>query len=143
MSTKYEDISYDLIDGIYDAIYNKAIYGGVTYPVYKSIPKTPAATYVFIGNVEQIEDGTKDNYIYSGTVQIQVVDASKERADMKLAQNIMNVVRQTLKPTRSTTFTIGSHTLIVFNPESSTTLTGEEIGIMQIRIIDLYNFLIQ
>jgi len=142
MSVKYEDISYDLIDGIYDVLNGSTTYGGTTYPVYKSIPKTPASVYVFIGNIVEIENGTKDTFMYEGTIQIHVVDSSKERGDLKLAQGLMNVIRQKLKATRSATFTIGSHTLVVFDPESSTTMTGEEIGISKIRIVDLYNFLI-
>ena len=142
MSTTYDDISYDLTDGIYDVLNTHVTVGSVTYPVYKSVPKTPATTYVLIANIEQSEEGTKDYFIYTGTIQIHVVDSSKERGDLKLAQSIMNVVRQHLKPTRATTFTIGSHTLVVFNPESSTTLTGEEIGISKVRIVDLYTFLI-
>ena len=143
MSTTYDDISYDLIDGIYDVLDTHATFGSVTYPVYKSIPKVPASIYVFVGNIVQTVDGTKDAFHYGGTVQVHVVDNSKERGDLKLAQGLMNVVRQHLKATRSTVFSIGSHTLIVFNPESSTTMTGEEIGITTIRIVDLYNFLIQ
>ncbi|MFH1194082.1 MAG: hypothetical protein V1720_00135 [bacterium] len=115
----------------------------VTYPIYKSIPKPAAVTYVFVGNVIQAEDGTKDSFIYNGTVQIHIVDESKERGDMKLAQSILNVVRGLLKPARSTVFVCGSKTLVEFTPESLSTLTGEEIGISKIRLIDMYNFIIQ
>jgi hypothetical protein len=143
MSVTYDDISYDLIDGIYDVLNTHTTYGGTTYPVYKSIPKTPASIYVFVGNIVETENGTKDDFMYEGTIQIHVVDSSKERGDLKLAQGLMNVVRQHLKATRAAVFTIGSHTLITFTPESSTTLTGEEIGISKIRMVDIYNFLIQ
>ncbi len=143
MSVTYDDIGYDLIDGIYDVLNTHVTYGGTTYPVYKSIPKTPASVYVYVGNIVQGEDGTKDTFIYDGTVQVHVVDGSKERADMKLAQGILNVVRQHLKATRGATFSIGTHTLVVFDPESSTTLIGEEVGLSKIRIVDIYNFLIQ
>jgi hypothetical protein len=143
MSVTYDDIGYDLIDGIYDVLNTHVTYGGTTYPVYKSIPKTPASVYVYVGNIVQGEDGTKDSFIYDGTVQVHVVDESKERADLKLVQGILNVVRQHLKATRGATFSIGTHTLLVFDPESSSTLIGEEVGLSKIRIVDIYNFLIQ
>ncbi len=144
MSTKYEDISYDLVDGIYDVLTGNVTYSGTTYPVYKSIPKVPASVYVFVGNVVQTEDGTKDSFIYNGTVQVHIVDESKERSDMKLSQNILNVARQLLKPTRSTTFTTGSHTLIILNPESmNPVITMDDKGISKIRLVDMYKFEIQ
>jgi hypothetical protein len=143
MSVTFDEIGYELIDGIYDVLNTYTTYGGITYPVYKSIPKTPASVYIFIGNIVELENGTKDTFMYEGTVQIHVIDSSKERGDLKLAQGLMGVIRQKLKPTRATTFSIGTYTLIVFDPESSTVMTGEEIGISKIRIVDLYNFLIQ
>jgi hypothetical protein len=128
MSVTFDDISYELIDGIYDVLNTHTTYGGTTYPVYKSIPKAPASVYAFM---------------YEGTVQVHVVDSSKERGDLKLAQGLTNVIRQHLKATRGATFSIGTHTLVVFDPESSTTMTGEELGMSKIRIVDIYNFLIQ
>ena len=59
MSTASVDISYDLIDGIYDVLYGNVIYELETIPVYKSVPKTPASVYVLIGDVLGSEDGTK------------------------------------------------------------------------------------
>jgi hypothetical protein len=115
----------------------------VTYPVYKSIPKPPGQTYIFVGNVIQAEDGTKDEFIYNGTVQIHIVDESEFRADMKLSLQILNVARGLLKATRSAVFTVGSRTLIVFEPESLSTLIGDDIGIPKTRLVDMYNFLIQ
>jgi hypothetical protein len=144
MSTGYLDISYDLINGIYTVLNTHVTYGGTTYPVYKSIPKTPASVYVFIGNVLQTEDGTKDSFIYTGSVQIQIVDESQERADLKLSQTILNVVRGLLKPARSTVFTVGSRTLIVLSPESlSTVVQQADNGISKIKLVDMYNFMIQ
>jgi hypothetical protein len=115
-----------------------------TYPVYKSIPKTPAPVYVWIGGVEMIVSGTKDSFHYEGTVQVQVIDESKMRADKELVQDIMNVIRGILKPTRASVFSISPDTLIVFNPESSNELTEQsDAGITKIKVIDIYNFLIE
>jgi hypothetical protein len=145
MSVALIDISYDLINGIFNVLNGNVIYSGTTYPVYKSIPKPPVSTYVFIGNVIQAEDGTKDAFIYNGTVQIHVVDESKERADMKLSQKILGVVRGLLKATKGAVFSIGgTSTLIVFSHESLTSLVSEaDNGISNIRLVDMFNFLIQ
>ena len=55
-----KDISYALIDGIFDTLNNSVTVNAVTYPVYKSIPVSPATTYVKIGEVITSEDGHKD-----------------------------------------------------------------------------------
>jgi hypothetical protein len=107
------------------------------------MPKTPAATYVWVGNVVQIEDGTKDQFIYKGTVQVHIVDETKQRADMTLAYGILGVVRGLLKPARSTVFTCGSRTLVVFSPESLNDMVSMgDSGLSKIRVVDMYNFLI-
>jgi hypothetical protein len=144
MSSTHVDISFDLVDGIFDVLDGNVIYGGTTYPVYKSIPKTPESVYVTIGDVLSSEDGTKDDFVYYGTVQVIVVDESKQRADKKLVQDIMNVVRGLLKPAKATVFTCGSRNLVVFHPESSVPLVEQsDNGISRIRLIDIYNFIIE
>jgi hypothetical protein len=145
MSVALIDISYDLIDGIFDVLNGNVIYSGTTYPVYKSIPKTPAPVYVFIGNVIQAEDGTKDAFIYNGTVQIHVVDESGMSGNLKLSQKILGVVRGLLKATKGAVFSIGgTSTLVVFSHESLTSLVSEaDNGISNIRLVDMFNFLIQ
>jgi hypothetical protein len=152
MSTIFQDISYDLIDGIYTALTNVGVtFESVTYPVYKSVPKTPPPIYVFVGNVIQTEDGTKENFHYSGTVQVHVVDESKERADLKLAQSILNVTRFILKITKSTVFDIqtkdpgiwGTVTLVIFSHDTFNYMVSQAAnGISNIRVLDTYNFLI-
>jgi hypothetical protein len=143
MSTSFVDISYDLVDGIYDVLTTHVTVGGITYPVYKSMPKTPAATYVYICNVLQMEDGTKDSFLYNGTVQIHIVTEGRERADLKLTQDILGVVRSHLKTSKGATFSIGSRTLVVFSHESLSIMinTGDN-GLSNIRFVDMYNFLI-
>jgi len=138
------DISYDLIDGIYDTLNGKVTYSGITYPVYKSIPKTPEQVYVFVGNVIHGEDGTKDTFIYYGTVQVQIIDESKERADMKLSQKILGVVRGLLKTSKGGVFNVVDNTLIVFSHESlNSFVTINDNGISKITTVDMYNFQIQ
>jgi uncharacterized protein (TIGR02145 family) len=141
----FNDIAYSLISGIFTVLSGNVIYGGVSYPVYKSIPKVPATTYVWVGNVIQREEGTKGEFIYTGTVQVQVIDESKERADMKLAQGIMNVCRGLLKPTKGSTFPIGiTHALIVFAHESFNPMVFQSPnGVTQVRLVDMYEFIAQ
>lgn len=137
MSVQYKDISYALINGIRNAL------STLTVPVYKSVPKTPAAAYVLIHGVLQTEDGTKDDFVYRGTVQIRVVMDALETTDKKAAQTLLNSVRMLLKPTKAAVFSITPHTLIAFTPESFTELPEQtELGI-KVSLIDIYNFIIE
>ena len=144
MSDVHVDISDDLVNGIFDVLDGNVIYDDTTYPVYKSIPKVPAPVYVWITEVMHDEDGTKDSFMYNGTVQIRVVDESLQRADKKKGRGINNVVRGLLKPARATTFSIGDTlTLIVLKPGGYNEMTEQSDNIMKMSFIDIYDFLIQ
>ena len=144
MSTASIDTSYDLIDGIYDVLNGNVIYGGSVIPVYKSVPKTPASLYIHIGDVLESEDGTKDDFVYYGTVQIIVVDESAHRADRKQVQGVLGAVRALLKPSVPATFITGSRTLIVFRHESLVPVTEyADNSIIRTRLIDIYSFIIE
>jgi hypothetical protein len=144
MSAAHTDISYPLVAGIFAVLDGNVIYSGVTYPVYKSVPKAPGMTYVHIYNVIQDEDGTKDSFIYTGTVQIQIVDESSQRGDKKLTLGILNVIRGLLKPTRQTIFSVTPLTLVDFNPGTYNELIEQsETGLSKIKLIDMYSFIIQ
>ena len=145
MSTAHTDISDDLITGIFTVLDGNVTYSEVTYPVYKSIPKTPASVYIHVHNVLDKENGTKDDFIYEGTVQVEVVNEGQQRADMKLVRKIRGVVRGLLKATKGATFSIGDdHTLVVFRAGASN--EGAEFadnGITKLRLIDMYEFIIE
>jgi len=144
MSEVHVDISYDLVKGIYTVLNGNVNYSGITYPVYKSIPKNPPSIYVYIGDILHGEDGTKDDFVYYGTVRIEVVNESLQRADKKKAQGILNVVRGLLKPTRAATFTCGDRTLIIFCPGTFNPIVElSDTGISRIRLIDIYDFIIE
>jgi hypothetical protein len=143
MSSALVDISYALRNGIYTVLNNSVIYSTVTYPVYKSVPKDPASTYVLISDVVQTEDGTKDDFIYYGTVAIHVVDSALERPDRKRAEGILGVVRGLLKPSKASTFTVTGRTLVVFKHESMTPLINQGgNNLSEVRLVDLYSFVI-
>lgn len=151
MSQMHQDISYILIDAIFQGLTGSGVtYNFVTYPVYKSIPKLPPSIYVFVGNVIQTEDGTKDEFMYEGTVQIHVVDESKERADLMLAQAIISVTRFLLKIQRTRIFTLEAwgpdstaRKLVILKPDTFNTVVSQAAnGIVAIRLVDTYNFLI-
>ena len=144
MSDVHVDISDDLVNGIFDVLDGNVIYDDTTYPVYKSIPKVPAPVYVWITEVMHDEDGTKDSFMYNGTVQIRVVDESLQRADKKKGRGINNVVRGLLKPSRTTVFSIGDTlTMIALKPGGYNELTEQSDNIMKMSFIDIYDFLIQ
>jgi len=168
MSTAHVDISYSLINAIYKALNGNVTYIGTTYPVYKSTPKPAPSTYVIIDQINSIENGTKDYFIYEGTVNIVICDDSAQRGDKKLAHSILNVVRGLLKPTRASVpslvfgYTVDSELitidseLITIDAEGGGGLTcvsftpgmfndfveQSETGYSRIRLIDQYNFII-
>jgi hypothetical protein len=144
MSAVHTDISYPLIAGIFAVLDGNVTYSGVTYPVHKSMPKAPGMTYVHICNVVQDEDGTKDTFIYAGTVQVQVIDESSQRGDKKLALAILDVTRGLLKPTRQTVFSATPLTLVDFNPGPYNEIIEQsDKGLSKIKLIDMYSFIIQ
>jgi hypothetical protein len=113
------------------------------YPVYKSIPKTPADNYIYVGGIIQAEDGTKDEFIYTGTLQVKVVTDRVQRADSFLAESMLNVVRAHLQPTKGAVLSLSGNTMVTLTPEGMTELSEQtELG-MKIQMIDLYTFLIQ
>jgi len=169
MNTGLVDISYSLIDAIFTVLDGNVTYLGVTYPVYKSVPKPAPSTYVLIDQINSIENGTKDFFIYEGTVNIVIVDDKAQRGDKKLAHCILNVVRGLLKPSRSSvpvlvfgysadsTLITADSTLItsdnamVDNGLTCVSFTPgvyndfmelSDTGYSRIRLIDQYNFII-
>jgi len=144
MSTANVDIDYDLIEGIFTVLDGNVTYSGTTYPVYKSIPKTPATVYVWITEVISDEDGTKEDFVYYGTVQIRVINEGLHRADKKLVQKISGVTRGLLKATKAAIFSVGDRTLVVFKQSTSDTLVefGAN-GITRISKIDIYDFIVE
>jgi hypothetical protein len=144
MSTAHVDISADLITGIFAVLDGEVTYGGVEVPVYKTVPKAPPELYVYIGDVLQDEDGTKDDFVYYGTVQIIVCDAANMKAIRERAQAVLNTVRGLLKPARLTTFSCGGRTLITFTPGPLNFVEDlGDTGKTRIRLVDIYNFLIE
>jgi hypothetical protein len=88
--------------------------------------------------------GTKDDFVYDGTVQVEVVDESKHQADKKLAYQILALVRALLKPTRTSTFAVTGRTLVVFTPGPYGELVElGDAGLSRTRLIETYNFLIE
>lgn len=111
------------------------------YPVYKSIPVNPAEVYIRIGEVLDTDDGTKDEFIYKGSVPVIICDESQTRqADKKKAQNILNEVRGVLKPTKASV----PSGLIIFSHEGKTEYIDlNDEAKPKLRLVDIYNFLIQ
>ena len=139
-----KDISYLIIDGIYDALNGQVTVSAVTYPVYKTIPKSPAVTYVKIGELlEGAEDGTSDDFVYTGSVSIHIVDNSLNlQGDRKKAQSILNKVRSLLKPTKATFPTISG--MVVFALNGKTELVDmSDMSKPEVRLTDIYRFIIE
>ena len=136
MSASFGDISYPLIEGIKTALASMSV------PVYKSVPKPGTSAYVLIHGVIQTEDGTKDDFMYRGTVQIRVV-TEQSTPDKKAAQDLLQSVRYLLKPSKASVFPITGYQLIVFSHESMTELSEQTENGIKTSLIDIYNFIIQ
>ena len=112
----------------------------VTYPIYINMPKKPADIYIHIGGVIQTEDGTKDEFIYEGTAQLKITSVQMDTDETKV-QQILNVIRGLLLPTKGSVFSIGTKTLVRFSPESLNPMTEQsDEGICKVSLIDIYNY---
>lgn len=139
-----KDISYLIIDGVFDTLNGSVTVGATTYPVYKTIPKNPADTYVKIGElIEGAEDGTSDDFIYNASLSIHVVDCTQNKqGDRKKAQNILNKVRSLLRTGKGVNPSISG--LIVFALNGKTeSINLDDISRPEIRLTDLYRIVIE
>ena len=144
MSIALQDISLELSDGIQTALDGQVTVNGVDYSVFVTMPKVAPDNYIYIGEVNQIDDGTKDEFIYKGTVQIRVTTDNLHTAEKKLARQIISAVRGLLKPTVDAVFALDTSELIVFSHESYSELTTQtDSNLVRIDLIDIYNFEIQ
>lgn len=140
------DYSAALIDGIYSVLNGNVQISGVTYPAYKTVyhGQTNRA-YVYIGNIVDTEDGTKDDFVYSGSIAIESVDETQtSNISRATVQAINNKVRTLLKTSKGGVFSVTGRTLVVFRHGGST--TNEEKsgdGRTRYRIIDIYEFIIE
>lgn len=146
MSTAGADYAAALRAGIYTVLNGKVIVGGKTYKVYKDpVRGGTNRAYVQIGTIIDNEDGTKESFIYRGSIAIEVVDESQVNNPTRdLSESINNKVRSLLKTSKGSTFAVTGYTLTVFKIGGSDrmveTLRDKRKGH---RIIDIYEFIIQ
>lgn len=145
MSTSHKHIHYELTKAIYTALNDLVTVSGTTYPVYQSTPSTPASTYVRIGEIIDRDNGTKDDYVYEGTVAVIVNDESQIAiGERKLAFSIQSKVRSLLKTSRTNVLTLSGFTMITFTPDTSSEIVSlNDADKPQIQLIDIYRFIIQ
>lgn len=110
------------------------------YPVYITVPKDAPEIYIRLGEVIDSEDGTKDTFIYNGSVPVIVCDDSQtNQTERNLAQKINNVIRGLLKPTRQSV----PAGFIALNHGTRNEYTEQsEMGNPLVRIADVYEFII-
>ena len=146
MSTTGKDPSSALIAGVKTVLEDNVTISSVTYPVYDTFYKGATnRSYVYIGNYLDDEDGSKDSFVYHGTLAIESVDESGvQNVARTTAQSICNKVRSLLKTTKGGTFTVTGFTLTVFSHAGSTQIREKtDDGRERIRIIDIYEFIIE
>lgn len=143
MSTASKDVSYDVISAIYTALGGDSKFTSSigSIPIYKSIPKDAALVYIKIGEVVDTEEGTKDSFMFRGSVPVIVCDESHlNQADKKKAQTICSEVRATLKPSRASV----PSGFIQFNANGKTEYVDLSVQDRpKIRIVDIYEFIIE
>ena len=148
MSTASKDISYDVIDAIYATVATVTVgshkgftCSGTNYPVYKTIPKNPTSVYVKIGDVIANEEGTKDDFVWRGSIPVHYVDESGiGQADKKLAQSLRGTVREILKPTKAS---VPSGFIIFSQGGESESVEMSDTNNGMVRLTDIYEFLIE
>ena len=144
MSETFTDISLELADGIYAVLGSVLSVDGLAIPVYITMPKNAPDNYVYIGGITQAEDGTKDEFIYTGTIQLRITTDNLHTSEKKLARDILKAVRGLLKPTVNAVFDLTDLTLVCFTPESYSELTTQtDTDLIRIDLIDIYTFYIQ
>lgn len=145
MATSHKHISYALTTAIYKALSTFVTVSGTTYPVYQGVPTDVANTYVRIGEVIDRDNGTKEDFMYEGSVTIIVNDESGvNQFDKKLVYSIQDKVRSLLKTSKSSTLTVTGFTMPVFSFDTSTELLStNDSDRPQIQLIDIYRFIIE
>lgn len=144
MSIGLKDIAQELTDGIAAALGRAITVNANDYPVYVTMPKNAPNNYVFIGGVTQTENGTKDDFIYEGTIQIRITTDNLSTGEKKLARSILNYVRGVLKPTKAYVVELETLHLISLSHSSLTELvTQTDTNLIRIDLIDIYEFIIE
>ena len=145
MSTAALDISSSLIDALYTTLNGNVTVSGITYDVYKTVYSGQTnRAYVHIGDVIDNENGTKEEFIYEGSIAIESVDEQQTgNVSRSTVQAINNKVRSLLKPTRTTVPTISGRSVTVFRLGGGT-IREEQTKDKRTRyvITDIYEFII-
>lgn len=144
MSSTHKDISLALAGAIYSALATKVTVSGVTYPVYNSMIPDAPATYIRVGEIIDRDEGTKESFIYEGTVPIIINDEIQNISSRKRAYQIRDKVRSLLKTSKSSVLTITGFTMTVFAFDvSSEAIIKNDEGKVQYQIYDIYRFIIE
>jgi YbbR domain-containing protein len=134
-----------LSTAIFTVLSGNVTISGVSFPVYENVEKgAPNRSYVHISTYTDVEQGTKDNYGYSGTIAVEAVDESQaNNAKMSRARAISNKTRDLLCAVRGLTFAVTGFTLVIFRLTGSTeTREVMKDNREMIKVIDIYEFLI-
>ena len=146
MSTSSVDISSGLIDGVYNVLNGNVTISGVTYKVFKNFHPGPTnRSYVYVGDVIDNENGTKDDFVYEGSIVVEsVYETQPMNPQRATVQSINNKVRSLLKTTKTEVPTVSGRTVIVFRHGGSV-MRQEETRDKRTRFIitDVYEFIIE
>lgn len=139
------DIRSELVTGIYNVLNGNVTISGVTYPVYKTVYSGQTnRAYVHIGNVIDRESGTKSDFIYEGSIFIEVIDERQTgNVDRSIIHSVSNKVRDLLKTTKTEVPTVTGYTCVILRHGGGTTREDTAAdGRKRYVITDIYEFLI-
>ena len=146
MSTSSVDISSGLIDGVYNVLNSNVKVSGVTYKVFKNFHPGPTnKSYVYVGNVIDTENGTKDDFVYEGSIAVEsIYETQPINPRRATVQSINNKVCSLLKSTKTEVPTVSGRTVIVFRHGGSV-MREEQTRDKRLKYIitDIYEFIIE
>ena len=141
-----KDYATALRTGINTVLSGNITISSITYKFFKDNKSVgPNRTYVTLGPIIDTEVGSKDGFVYQGSISVETVDMSQTtNSTRNLSETVNNKVRGLLKATKGGVFSVTGFTLTYFRHAGSTRLIETLAdGRISYRIIDIYEFQIQ
>ena len=141
-----KDYATALRTGINTVLATSITISGITYKFFKDPESVgPNRTYVTLGPIIDTEVGSKDGFVYQGSISVETIDTSQTlNGTRDLSETVNNKVRGLLKATKGGVFSVTGFTLTYFRHAGSTRLIETlKDGRKSYRIIDIYEFQIQ
>lgn len=94
-----KDPSNKVAQAVYALLNNNVTVSGITWPVYQVVPDSVDAGYVYIGDFQYSDDSTKDRFLSSCNLQVQVVNYQLDQGgSAKFFKDMVSKVQELIKP---------------------------------------------